>query len=155
MSEEQPKNSKLFTIDQANAMLPLVRAIVKDLSKLARDVVERRERIWMIRDERDRDSKDPYSEELAQVEEDLERDSQRLEEYVDELRQLGVETKNGPEGLVDFPAMIDGQLVYLCWKLGEPEILHWHALDAGFAGRQPLTADVGSDETCDSEVEES
>lgn len=154
MSEEQAKDRKLFTIDQANAMLPLVRAIVEDLSNLARDVVERRERIWMIRDERHRNSKDPYSEELAQIEEDLEKDSERLEEYVEELRQLGVEPKNGPEGLVDFPAMIDGELVYLCWKLGEPEVLYWHELDAGFSGRQPLTADVGSDDPGDKESDE-
>jgi len=56
------------------------------------------------------------------------------------FRHLGVEPKNGPEGLVDFPAVLDGRPVYLCWKLGEPEVLHWHDLDAGFRGRQPLTA---------------
>jgi hypothetical protein len=53
---------------------------------------------------------------------------------------LGVEPKGG-DGLVDFPALWDGRLVYLCWKLGEPEVLYWHEIDAGFAGRQPLTAD--------------
>ncbi len=154
MSEKQTTDRKLFTIEQANAMLPLVRAIVEDLSVLSRDVVERRERIWMLRDERDRDSTDPYSEELVQIEEDLDKDSRRLQEYVDELQQLGVETKNGPEGLVDFPAMIDGRLVYLCWKLGESEVLHWHELDAGFAGRQPLTANVGADGQRDTEADD-
>jgi len=77
MSEKQTNDRKLFTIEQANAMLPLVRAIVEDLSVLSRDVVERRERIWMLRDERDRDSTDPYSEELVQIEEDLDKDSRR------------------------------------------------------------------------------
>jgi len=43
-------------------------------------------------------------------------------------------------GLVDFPALVDGKEVYLCWKLGEPEVLFWHDMDAGFAGRQSLTA---------------
>ncbi len=151
MREKQIEDRKLFTIEQANAMLPLVRAIVQDLSNLSRDVVERRERIWMIRDERDPESMDLYSEELVQIEEDLEKDSLRLQDYVEELKQLGVETKNGPEGLVDFPAMIDGQLVYLCWKLGEPEVLHWHKLDAGFAGRRPLTAGAGIEDQRDTE----
>jgi hypothetical protein len=74
------------------------------------------------------------------MEADLERDTLRLQGYVEELRDLGVEPKGAIEGLVDFPAQIDGRLVYLCWKLGEPEVLYWHEIDAGFAGRQPLTA---------------
>ena len=45
---------------------------------------------------------------------------------------------------VDFPARLEGREVYLCWQLGEPEVLHWHAMDAGFAGRQPIFAPVGS-----------
>ena len=63
-----------------------------------------------------------------------------LQEFVNELRQLGVEPK-GPGGLVDFPAELDGRQVYLCWKLGESEVLHWHEIDAGFEDRQPLTAE--------------
>ncbi|HWB01353.1 MAG TPA: DUF2203 domain-containing protein, partial [Pirellulales bacterium] len=77
-------------------------------------------------------------------EDELERDAQRLQEYVEELRQLGVEPKSGPDGLVDFPTLIDGRPAYLCWKLGEPEILYWHDLDAGFSGRQPLVAESGA-----------
>jgi hypothetical protein len=85
-------------------------------------------------------SRDAYAEELSQIEEELEKDTQQLREYVEELRALGVEPKNGPEGLIDFPAMMDGRVVFLCWRLGEAEVLHWHELEAGFAGRQPLCA---------------
>ncbi|MEX0979285.1 MAG: DUF2203 family protein, partial [Pirellulales bacterium] len=46
----------------------------------------------------------------------------------------------GPEGLVDFPCRMDGRIVFLCWKLGEPEVTHWHELDSGYAGRQSLVA---------------
>jgi hypothetical protein len=81
-----------------------------------------------------------YTEELAQIEEELDKDSEQLQAYVDELRELGVEPKSGPEGLVDFPSLMDDQIVFLCWKLGEPEVTHWHAIDAGFAGRQSLVA---------------
>lgn len=131
---------KLFTVEQANAALPLVRAIASDLAKLSRDVIERRERLSLLLAGRDRGARDLYGEELAQVEEELEKDSARLQEYVEELRELGVEPKNGPEGLIDFPSLLDGRPVYLCWKLGEAEVLHWHDLDAGFRGRQSLAA---------------
>lgn len=139
MSEEyQPR--RLFTVDQANAALPLVRAIAQDLANLSSEVIERRQRIAHLRGGRNADSNDPYSSELAQIEEELERDAERLEDYVEELRDLGVEPKYGPEGLVDFPSLIDGRVVFLCWKIGEPEITCWHEIDAGFRGRQPLVA---------------
>lgn len=131
---------KLFTIDEANAMLPLVRAITRDLVQLAREVIERQQRVEYLRSGRDMDKSDPYADELAQSLADLEHDKERLREYVLELRELGVEPKSATEGLIDFPALVDGQLVFLCWKLDEPEVLFWHSLDGGFAGRQSLTA---------------
>ena len=144
MSFDADKPTKLFTVEEANARLPLIRAIVKDLADLSRDVIERRQRLSHLLAGRNVDADDPYSAELVQVENELEKDGERLQEYVEELRQLGVEPKNGPEGLVDFPAMIDGRLVYLCWKLDEPEVTHWHEIDVGFAGRQPLVAGAAS-----------
>jgi hypothetical protein len=139
MSEEyQPR--RLFTVEQANAALPLVRAIAQDLANLSSEVIERRQRIAHLRGGRNVNNNDPYSSELTQIEEELERDAERLEGYVEELRDLGVEPKYGPEGLVDFPSLIDGRVVFLCWKIGEPEITCWHEIDAGFRGRQPLVA---------------
>src|SRR5258707_388948 len=123
---EVPSDLKLFTVEQANQALPLVRAIVKDLVDLSREVIERRQRLAALQGDRPRKSGDVYSEELRQVEEEVERDTERLQEYAEELRALGVEPKSGLEGLVDFPSMMDGRVVYLCWKLGEPEVLHWH-----------------------------
>lgn len=137
--EYQP--TRVFTVEQANATLPLVRAIATDLAHLSQEVLERRQRLATLTANRGgKTSHGMYSEELAQIEEELEKDGQRIQAYVEELRDLGVEPKNGPEGLIDFPSMLDGRLVFLCWKLGEPEVLHWHELDAGFRGRQPLTA---------------
>jgi hypothetical protein len=72
------------------------------------------------------------------MERELEMDGRRILEYVEELRQLGVEAKSATEGLVDFPAVFDGRMVYLCWRLGEPEVSYWHELDAGFRGRKLL-----------------
>jgi hypothetical protein len=140
MHESSQRARRIFSVEEANRMLPLVRAIVGDLVQLAGEVTERRHRLNHLLGGRERELDDVYSEELAEVERGLHRDTQRLREYLTELRQLGVEPK-GEEGLVDFPAELDGRPVYLCWKLGEPEVMYWHELEAGFAGRQALAID--------------
>jgi hypothetical protein len=140
MMVQASKPSRVFTITQANAMLPLVRAITRDLVRLSREVVERHQRVEHLKAGRSITSGDPYDEELAQIEEELAKDRKRLHEYVQELRQLGVEPKSGVDGIVDFPAILDGERVYLCWKYGEREILYWHSLAGGFLARQPLAA---------------
>jgi hypothetical protein len=60
-------------------------------------------------------------------------------EAVQEIEYIGVQVKDLRTGLVDFPYDRDGRIVYLCWKPDEDEIGWWHEVDAGFAGRQPLT----------------
>lgn len=138
MRQSSYKPAKVFTIDEANAMLPLVSAITADLAKLSKEILERHHRLAELTRGRDLESGDPYDDELAQIHEELEKDKSRLNEYVDELRALGVEPKDGPMGLVDFPGEMEGRPVYLCWKLGEPEVMFWHEIDAGFAGRKPF-----------------
>ena len=81
---------------------------------------------------------DRSDDELAEVEGDLTEDAKRLMSYAEELRQIGVELKTPTEGLVDFPAIVGGELAYLCWKFDEPEIQFWHTTSGGFAGRQPI-----------------
>jgi hypothetical protein len=137
--------ARVFTVDQANACLPLVRSIVADMVQLAREMLERRQRLDSLSLGRDTSRSDLYSEELLHIEEELEKDTHRLRGFVDELLELGVEPKGAAEGLVDFPHLMDGRLVYLCWKYNEREVLYWHEIDAGFAGRRPLTAGVCAD----------
>jgi hypothetical protein len=60
-----------------------------------------------------------------------------------EIDEIGVQVKDLEKGLLDFPCMIDGQTVLLCWKLGEKEIGFWHTTEDGFAGRKPLDARFG------------
>jgi hypothetical protein len=139
--QKRPAQPKFFTPAEANATLPLVRAIVSDLVVLSRDLAERRQRISPLLTGKAKKARDPYHEELVQTQKDMDRDIVRLKEYVEELRALGVEPKSGTEGLVDFPAMLDGRPVYLCWKLDEPCVLFWHDLEAGFTGRKPLGPD--------------
>ena len=141
MSTEPGDYRKLFTVAEANAALTYVRAIVRDLVRLTKEVIERRERLSGLLAGRDEDDTDIYSQELDQVKEELDKDGRQLHEYLDEIRQIGAVPQNGAEGLVDFPSLKDGRVVFLCWRLGEPEIQHWHEVDAGFIGRQPLVAD--------------
>jgi hypothetical protein len=56
----------------------------------------------------------------------------------EQLERLDVVVRDLERGLVDFPAVIDGREVYLCWLVDEPAVTHWHAIEAGFAGRRPL-----------------
>lgn len=146
MSARRLPRRMLFTPEEANAALPLVRVIVRDVVRLARDVVDRRERLSFLLNRKGPDPSDFYRDELAQVQANLEDDAQRLREYIRELADLGVEPKSATEGLVDFPSEMDGRRVYLCWKLGEPEVLYWHEVEDGFAGRQPLVAGAAADE---------
>jgi hypothetical protein len=133
------RKRKYFTVEEANKALPLVRRIVADIVHQYRVVEDLQQRLSMVvsKDKR-RSSNDFYSEELAQSQAEFEAEESKLATYVEELRRLGVELK-GPDGLCDFCSIMDGREVFLCWRLGEPEVLYWHELDAGFAGRQPLT----------------
>ena len=130
-----------FSVASANQTLPLVRAIVSDIVELYPEVKDREERLTRITRGRSKDARpgDPYSEEVEQIQQELERDVERLQGYIDELQQLGVDFKDPVMGLVDFPAQRDGEEVCLCWKLGEPSVDFWHTVESGFQGRKKLT----------------
>jgi hypothetical protein len=130
-----------FSVASANQTLPLVRAIVSDIVELYPEVRDREERLTRITRGRSKDSRpdDLYTEEVEQVRIDLERDVERLQGFIDELHELGVEFKDPVMGLVDFPAQRNGKEVCLCWKLGEPSVDFWHTVEAGFQGRQQLS----------------
>lgn len=122
-----PNDKKYFTIEEANKTLPLVKQIVTDISTLANSMKERHERMESLTG--------PAREEL---EDSLASDQERMQELCDELHKLGIELKDFFTGLVDFPCWQDGREIYLCWRLDEPTIGHWHEVWAGFSGRRPL-----------------
>jgi hypothetical protein len=62
----------------------------------------------------------------------------RLSVIVDQVQDTGCLVKDLDEGLVDFPSLLEGEEIYLCWKLGEERIEFWHGIEEGFAGRKPL-----------------
>jgi hypothetical protein len=154
MTHNRAKQRQFFSIEEANAMLPLIRAIVSDLAELSSDLIERKKRLSYLLVGRNQNSHDPYQEELIQIEQELEKDTRRLHDYREELRALGVESENSPDGFVDFPALFDGHKVYFCWKLGDGEVLFWHEPDADCAQRHHLTADSVAEGTPEGDFQE-
>ena len=126
---------RLFTVDEANRTLPLVRRIVED--------AVRQHRIWREKIlELDLVASSARAEEPRLRAEQLEKEAQELAREIDgyqkELEELGIQLKDRRLGLVDFPSELAGKRVLLCWRLGETEVQFWHDEDAGYSGRQPL-----------------
>lgn len=79
--------------------------------------------------------------EVREHAEQMEREAEAVAAAVEELNRLGVLVKDLDRGLVDFPALRQGEEVLLCWQVGEAEVGFWHGVDEGFAGRKPLPLD--------------
>jgi hypothetical protein len=75
---------------------------------------------------------------VSKVRAEMEAHLQRVRESVAEIDSIGVQVKDLEAGLLDFPCRLDDQVVLLCWRMGEPTIEHWHTVEQGFQGRQPL-----------------
>lgn len=123
---------KTFTLEEANALLPSVRARLERIQRLYARLGEFRE-----------------SAKAAAIASEFGGGMQGGPAYVKalyevgklttELHDLGVQLKDYSRGLIDFPCMREDRVVLLCWQLGEgDEIEWWHEVEAGFAGRQPL-----------------
>lgn len=67
---------------------------------------------------------------------------QRVRDAVAEIDSIGVQVKDLSIGLLDFPCEVEGQVILLCWKLGEKSITHWHGTEEGFAGRKPIDSRI-------------
>lgn len=134
MSATRKTKKKYYTVEQANATLPLVRLIVRDITVLAHALREQHGRLARLQEEAE-----PILEaDLEDAVDEIERTQEQMHAFERELQELNIELKDHLIGLLDFPARFEGREVYLCWRLGEPEVAHWHELDAGFGGRQKL-----------------
>lgn len=127
---------KLFTVEEANRTLPLVRKIVEDI--VAQHRVWR-EKILELDLLASAARPDQPRERADQLEREAQALAREIDGYQQELEELGIELKDRRLGLVDFASEINGRRVLLCWRLGEPEVQFWHEVDAGYAGRQPLS----------------
>ena len=135
---------KLFTLAEANRTLPLVRRIVADIVALHpqwRDLVYRYELVAA-------QSRPDWGESPEQIglRTDIERVARQINDYLLELEQIGCVFKGFDQGLVDFYGQLDGRDIFWCWKSGEERIEHWHELDSGYGGRQPIPVAVGGED---------
>ena len=134
MSSALGQGVRLFDVEEAERMLPLIRVIVKGMMD---DHAERQ----ALLDRLEGTSDEPAPREVRSLRTEIDTLTEKLAEAASELEVLGVEFKGIDLGLVDFPTTIDGELAYLCWSYGEDRIAFWHPADGGYAGRRPLERD--------------
>jgi Uncharacterized conserved protein (DUF2203) len=121
-----------WTPEQANALLPIVGETVRRLRDARRRLVER----GLNRSLGERASATGG----AWPGLDTARDAVVVTLGFERLERLDLVVRDLERGLIDFPSLIDGREVYLCWLLDEPAVGHWHAVESGFAGRRPLAS---------------
>ena len=130
---------KTFTIDEAQSLLPVLESLLKRAlegkqaaEKVESDLSEVARRIYLSGGMRI----DAAS--IVKRRAELEEHLKRVRETISEIDAIGVQVKDLDSGLLDFPCRLDDQVVLLCWRIGETSIEHWHTLESGFKGRQPV-----------------
>jgi hypothetical protein len=130
---------KTFTLDEAQSLLPVLDSLLKRAMEGRRaaqsvesELNELPQRIYLSGGMRVNSAS--VAKQRAEVEEHL----KQVQESIAEIDAIGVQVKDLDSGLLDFPCRIDGQVVLLCWRMGERAIEHWHTIEAGFQGRQPV-----------------
>jgi hypothetical protein len=120
--------AKKFTLQQANKALPLVKRIVADIVRTHEEITECQAQLELAK-----------AAQQTRLQDRLRICLEHLQDYVDELTEVGCDLKDYRLGLVDFIGSHEGHDVCLCWKLGEETIGYWHEVNAGYTGRQPVS----------------
>ncbi len=133
------KTTQIFTIEQARAMLPLLRLIVTDISLSHRELTERKSNLRrMLRRHEGKARFQIYDAEITEIQEDLKNETAHLEDYVSELEQLGVILRSAHDGIVDFPAVIDEVPAFYTWQMEQQDIVDFHRSDESTADRKRI-----------------
>jgi hypothetical protein len=131
---------RIFTVREAESTLPLVRRVVGDLLVAYprwKELVSRYELLTApLRAE------EGESAEILAVRSEAALEAERINDYLLELEDIGCVFKGFEAGLVDFYALKEDRLVFLCWRMGEDHLTCWHEVDAGFAGRQEIDSSM-------------
>lgn len=122
---------KYFTLQEANQALEAIRPWMDEVQEIRGKILEHQPEIWSVMEKSAGNGGNPTLSRLVGS-------FDRLDELIHSIQDAGALIKDINTGLLDFPALKDGQEVYLCWKHGEYDIQFWHEVEAGFAGRQPI-----------------
>ncbi len=122
---------RIYSVAEANALLPQVRSLVRQILAARARVLELQPELW------------PAVERAVfngggKAVSDATHYILTIQQVLSALHQFNVLVKDINTGLIDFPALRDGQLVYLCWQYNEPSVQFWHDVDSGFAGRRRI-----------------
>jgi len=126
---------RLFTPAEATAMLPTLRPLVERLQHRKATLDRDRRKLATLSPTMRRNG---HAAEAMALEQRVDTCARHVAEGIREIAGHGVELKDIDQGLVDFPSLREGRVVYLCWLLGEERVGWWHEVEAGIAGRQPL-----------------
>jgi len=139
--------SKTFTLGEAQTLLPVLEALLCR-ARTAESRAEELESEMRLLGHRIFLSGGMHVDVSVAARRQAERDKalQEAKDTLGEIDSIGVQVKDLQQGLLDFPSVMDGKPVLLCWKLGEPAIAHWHTEEEGFAGRKPLDPKFGKTE---------
>jgi hypothetical protein len=139
--------SKTFTLSEAQTLLPVLESLLRKAqtagagaSELESEMQELTQRIFLS------GGMHVNVAQAARRRAEREKALQEARDTLAEIDEIGVQVKDLEQGLLDFPCVMDGQTVLLCWKLGEKEIGYWHTPEDGFEGRKPLDARFGKTE---------
>ena len=131
--------SKIFSLSEAQTLLPVVESLLRKaqaaaehVGELDGEMQELNQRIFLAGGMHVDVAK------AARRKAERERALEETRDTLAEMEESGVQVKDLEKGLLDFPSTMDGQEILLCWKLGEAEIGYWHTAEDGFAGRKPL-----------------
>ena len=136
--------SKTFTLSEAQTLLPVLEALLRKAQaagiragELESEMQQLTQRIFLS------GGMHVNVVQAARRRTEREKALQEARDTLVEIDEIGVQVKDLEKGLLDFPCVMEGQTVLLCWKLGEKEIGFWHTTEDGFAGRKPLDARFG------------
>jgi len=132
-------SDRTFTLDEAQSLLPVLESLLRTASS-ARKVVEQFEHDQQGLQQRIFLTGGMFLDivPLARKKAERMKAEQRAKDALAEIGSIGVQIKDLDIGLLDFPCQVDGQIILLCWRLGEKAITHWHGTEEGFAGRKPI-----------------
>src|SRR5271157_323406 len=122
---------RYFTLEEANIALEIIRPLMKEIQSIRNNIISHQPEAWPAIEKSAGNGGNPTLSKLVE-------DFDRLDKLLHKILDAGAQVKDINTGLLDFPALRNGQEVYLCWKYGEDQIAFWHAIDAGFAGRRPI-----------------